>query len=52
MSVTELAPEPWVCMAYMCLSTKKTAKGVYFAQKVNDDILMIFIPFVLRRIML
>lgn len=34
MSVTELAPEPWIVVGYFCMVTKKATRAVYFAQRV------------------
>ncbi|XP_076364183.1 anaphase-promoting complex subunit 7 isoform X2 [Tachypleus tridentatus] len=33
LSVSDVAPEPWIAMAYFCHATKKGTRGVYFAQK-------------------
>ncbi|XP_064613302.1 anaphase-promoting complex subunit 7-like [Liolophura sinensis] len=33
MSVTELAPEPWIVVGYFCMVTKKATRAVYFAQR-------------------
>ena len=40
-SVTDVAPEPWVALGYFCMATRKTTRAVYFAKKVATSLSII-----------